>query len=72
MSSSDPKSHPKSHPKSETDELEHLRLILRGAHKPNISFASGLLRTFKDRLQARFRKQAIAERLEKSKEEDAA
>jgi hypothetical protein len=52
--------------------MEHLRSILRGAHKPNVSFASGVIRSVKDRLQARFHKQAIMERLEKPKDEDAA
>jgi hypothetical protein len=54
------------------DEIDHLRSILCDAHKPKNSFTNNVIRGVKDRLQARFHKQAIIDRLEKPKEEDAA
>jgi hypothetical protein len=62
-------------PNPGNDEIEHLRSILRDAHKPKRSLAKKVMRSVKDRLQARFHKQAIVDRLEKPKEkeeEDAA
>jgi hypothetical protein len=59
-------------PNPDNDEIDHLRSILRDAHKPKRSLAKKVMRGVKDRLQARFHKQAILDRLEKPKEEDAA
>lgn len=54
------------------DELERLRSVLARAYEQRPSFGIRVIQAMKDRLSARIKKKAIAERVDVEKTKDAA